>query len=260
MHLNDFLDTLAMDATKTIDSGYYQTTEVTKRTKISLKQAILNCKANPVIAEIKAASPSLGTIKENINPHQIAQTIEKAGVVGISVLTEPKHFNGSLSALHQVRSAVKIPILMKDIIIVADQIEIGAQIGADAVLLIQALFDRGCCEMSVEKTIAFAHSKKLEVLLETHTEQEFQKATETDADLVGINNRNLATLNIDLNTTKQILERHKNSQKTVVSESGIKNKADLQFLKNCGANAFLIGSSIMLTSNIEEKIKEFVDA
>ena len=135
-----------------------------------------------------------------------------------------------------------------------------AQIGANAVLLIEALFEKGYCEMSVDKMIAFAHAKGLEVLLETHTEEEFQLAVETDADLIGINNRNLATLKIDLNTTKEILEKHKTNGKTVISESGIKTKADLQFLRDCGAKAFLIGSSIMLTENIEEKVKEFVEA
>ena len=258
--MSDFLDTLAMDATKTIDSGYYRPLVSTKQQQISLKKAILECKANPVITEIKAASPSLGTIRNQVNPKEIAQAMEKGGAVGISVLTEPKHFNGSLSALVQAREATKLPILMKDIIIVADQVEVAAQIGANAVLLIEALFDKGYCEMSVDKMIAFAHAKGLEVLLETHTEKEFQSAIETNADLIGINNRNLATLNIDLNTTKEILAINKTHGKTVISESGIKTKADLQFLRDCGAKAFLIGSSIMLTDNIEEKVKEFVEA
>ncbi len=258
--MNDFLDTLAMDATKTIDSGYYQTSVTTKLPKISLKKAILECKANPVITEIKAASPSLGTIRNQVNPKELAQAMEKGGAVGISVLTEPKHFNGALSTLIQTREAVKLPLLMKDIIIVADQIEIASQIGADVVLLIEALFERGCCEMSVNKTIAFAHSRGLEVLLETHNEAEFKLALESDADLVGINNRNLATLKIDLNTTREILKNHSKNGKIVISESGIKTKADLQFLRDSGADAFLIGSSIMLTDNIEEKVKEFVEA
>ena len=258
--MNDFLDTLAMDATKTIDSGYYQASVSTKRPKISLKKAILECKGTPVITEIKAASPSLGTIRNQVNPQELVQAMEKGGAVGISVLTEPKHFHGSLSALIQAREAVKLPILMKDIVIVADQIEVAAQIGADAVLLIEALFEKGCCEMSVDKTIAFAHSRGLEVLLETHNEDEFKLALESNADLVGINNRNLATLKIDLNTTKEILEKYPKRHKTVISESGIKTKADMQFLRDCGADAFLIGSSIMLTDNIEEKVKEFMEA
>ena len=256
----NFLETLAMDATKTIDSGYYKTATFTTQPKISLKKAILECKANPVIAEIKAASPSLGTIRSQVNIQEIAQAMEKGGAVGISVLTEPKHFNGSLSALIQSREAVKLPILMKDIIIVEEQIEVAAQIGADAVLLIQGLFDKGCCEMSVDKTVAFAHSRGLEVLLETHTEEEFRLAVETKADFIGINNRNLRTLQIDLNTTKEILKRNSSCSKIVVSESGIKTPDDLRFLRDCGAKAYLVGSSIMLTENIEKKVKEFVEA
>ncbi len=256
----DFLDTLAMDATKTIDSGYYKTAASTNKPRVSLKSAILQCKANPVITEIKSASPSLGTIRSQVNPKEIAHAMEKGGAVGISVLTEPKHFQGSLSALIQAREVVKLPILMKDIVIVAEQIEVAAQIGADAVLLIQGLFDKGCCEMSVEKSVAFAHSKGLEVLLETHTAEEFKEAVETEADLIGINNRNLGTLKIDLNTTKEILKKNGNCGKVVVSESGIKTPEDLRFLREAGAKAFLIGSSIMLTDNIEGKVREFVEA
>jgi indole-3-glycerol phosphate synthase len=258
--MSDFLDTLAMDATKTIDSGYYQTKVSIKQPKLSLKQAILECNTNPVITEIKASSPSLGTIRTQVNPKEIAQAMEKGGAVGISVLTEPKHFHGSLTALIQAREATKLPILMKDIILVADQIEVAALIGANAVLLIQAVFDKKYSEMSVDKTIAFAHSRGLEVLLETHTENEFHSAVETKADLIGINNRNLGSLKVDLNTTKEILKRNDKRGKVVISESGIKTPADLQFLRECGASAFLIGSAIMLTENVEEKVKEFVKA
>jgi indole-3-glycerol phosphate synthase len=258
--MSDFLDTLAMDATKTIDSGYYHTKVSIKQPKVNLKQAILECKANPVITEIKAYSPSIGTIRTQVNPKEITQAMQNGGAVGISVLTEPKHFHGSLSTLIQAREATKLPILMKDIILVADQIEVAAQIGANAVLLIQSLFDKGCSEMSVDKTIAFAHSKNLEVLLETHTEREFRFAVETEADLVGINNRNLVTLKVDLNTTKEILKKNNKHGKVVISESGIKTPKDLQFLRGYGASGFLIGSAIMLTENIEERVKEFVKA
>ena len=258
--MNDFLDTLAMDAVGTIESGYYQKVEGKKHTKISLKQAIQDCRTNAVITEIKSASPSAGTIRDSIDPRAIAQAMQNAGAVGLSVLTEPKHFKGSLEALILAREAVKLPILMKDIFLVLDQIEAAARIGADAVLLIQGLFDRDCCEVSVDKTIAFAHSRGLEVLLETHTDAEFKSAVDTKADLVGINNRNLATLAIDLNTTKQILQKNDKCGKTVISESGIKSVGDLAFLRGFGADAFLIGSSIMLTDNIELKVKEFVQA
>jgi indole-3-glycerol phosphate synthase len=256
----DFLDTLAMDAALTVDSGFYQTATTLTSLNLSLKKAIRQCRNNAVIAEVKAASPSHGIIRTNINPKEIAQALARAGAVGISVLTEPKHFHGSLQNLIEVRQATKLPVLMKDIVIVLEQIEIAAQLGANVVLLIQALFDKGYCEMSVDKMITYAHAKGLEVLLETHTAQEFKKAVETDADLVGVNNRNLGNLKIDLCTTKEILQQHPKSGKTVISESGIKSSADLQFLRSCGADAFLIGSSIMSNENVELKVKEFVQA
>jgi indole-3-glycerol phosphate synthase len=258
--MTDFLDTLAIDAKKTIDSGYYNTELSAKQPKVSLKQAILDCKGYAVITEIKAASPSLGTIRTEVNAKEIAQTMARAGAVGISVLTEPKHFQGSLSALMQAREATALPILMKDIVIVAEQIEVAAQLGANAVLLIQALFDRRYCEMTTEKMIAYAHAKGLEVLLEAHTETEFQVAVETDADLIGVNNRNLATLEIDLETTRQILRKQGKHSKIVISESGVETRGDLQFLRDCGADAFLVGSSIMSSADVEGRIREFVQA
>ena len=258
--MNDFLDTLAMDAAKTVESGYYKNFSPTKQPKNSLKEAIKNCRTNAIITEIKAASPSAGIIQENIDPKAIAIAMETAGAVGISVLTEPIHFHGSLSTLVQAREAVKIPILMKDIIIVPDQIEVASRIGANAVLLIEALFERGCCEMDINKMIAFAHGKGLEVLLETHTSSEFKSAIETDADLIGINNRNLSILQIDLNTTKQILMENEKNSKIIISESGIQSPADLQLLRSYGADAFLIGSSIMQADNVRDKVKEFVKA
>lgn len=258
--MSDFLDILALDARNTVDSGYYQTFKPAKPKLASLKQAIQQCKVNPIITEIKAASPSLGTIRTQIDPKQVAKAMKAAGAVGISVLTEPKHFNGSLNTLTQARKAVNLPILMKDIIIVPEQIEVAAEIGANAVLLIQSLFDRDYCEMDAYRMIAYAHAKGLEVLLEVHSEDEFKTALETNADLIGINNRNLATLKIDLDTTRQILQKHGKAGKTVISESGIQTVQDLRFLKSCGADAFLIGSSIMLTENIKLKIEEFVKA
>jgi indole-3-glycerol phosphate synthase len=108
--------------------------------------------------------------------------------------------------------------------------------------------------------IARAHSAGLEVLLETRTAEEFRSAVRTHADLVGINNRDLATLKVDLNVTKRILERNGAEGKITVSESGINTPADLHFLRECGAHAFLIGSAVMLADNVEKKVKEFVSA
>jgi len=256
----DFLDTITQSAKATIDSGYYETLTETATSRISLKKAIREAKNAPVITEIKAASPSAGTIRENVEARSIAESMEKGGAVGISVLTEPQHFNGSLRSLVEARRTVKLPILMKDIILSPAQLEAASNLGANVALLIEALFDRGYCECNLSDMIATAHSKGLEVLLETHTAEEFRSAVRTHADLVGINNRNLATLKVDLGVTQRILEQNSAEGKIVVSESGVSTPADLRFLRECGAQAFLVGSAVMLADNVEEKVKEFASA
>lgn len=256
----DFLDALAQSAKATIDSGYYEAATETETSYFSLKKAILEAKHAPIITEIKAASPSVGTIRENIEARSIAESMEKGGAVGISVLTEPKHFKGSLHSLVEARRAVKLPILMKDIILSPVQLGAASRLGANVALLIVALFDRGYCDCTLSDMIATAHSKGLEVLLESHTEEEFRSAVRSHTDLVGINNRNLATLNVDLSVTKRILEQNSAEGKIVVSESGVSTPADLRFLGECGAQAFLVGSSVMLADNVEGKIRELVSA
>jgi indole-3-glycerol phosphate synthase len=256
----DFLDLLARDAKETVREGYYKVLVQTATTHISLKKAILESKTVSVITEIKVASPSAGTIRKNLEAAKTARAMEKGGATGISVLTEPKHFKGSLNALVEARQAVKLPIIMKDIILSRAQLETAAKIGANAVLLIQALFDRGHCECGVNEMVMEAHSKNLEVLLETHNAGEFRLAVDTDADLVGINNRDLGTLKVNLNVTRRILKNADVQGKVIVSESGINTLADLCFLRECGAHAFLIGSAIMRAANVEEAVKEFVQA
>ena len=254
----DFLDILAKTAKENLTKGYYEHCSPISRIDKSLKQAIIDEKKASVIAEIKAASPSAGIIKEKVSPKKIAISMERGGAIGISVLTEPIHFKGSLTSLRITREAVKLPLLMKDIILDPVQFEAANKTGANAVLLIQSLFDRGYCDYSLDQMISFAHSKKLEVLLETHNQKEFNFALNTKADLVGINNRDLCSFGIDLKTTKKILENQDKKEKIVVSESGIVTPEDLVFLCKCGADAFLIGSAIMKSENIEEKVKEFV--
>jgi indole-3-glycerol phosphate synthase len=256
----DYLDTLARDAKETVTAGYYEVSTQLTVPSVSLRKAITESNRNAVITEVKAASPSRGTIKTSFDPAEVARAMENGGATGISVLTEPKHFSGSLRYLAKVREAVKLPILMKDIMINPIQLEAASRIGANVVLLIEALFEREYCKCSLNEMITQAHSRHLEVLLETHSEDEFQSAIKTDADLIGINNRDLRTLKVDLEITERILKKHESNDKVVVSESGVMTPADLLFLRGCGAQAFLIGSSIMMADNIETKVTEFVTA
>jgi len=256
----DFLDVLANDAMRSIEEGYYGTTTKAATPLISLKEAILKCERAPVISEVKFASPSAGTIRENCDLKGITRDMEEGGIVGISILTEPKHFKGNIDFIAEIRDQANIPVLMKDIILSPVQIDAASRIGADAVLLIQTLFDRGYCEKDIQSMIDCSHSKGLEVLLEAHVEEEFLSALKTDADMIGINNRDLKTLEVDLGVTERILTKYPSKRDVIVSESGINGPEDIRFLRGCGAQAFLVGTAIMEASNVTEKVRELVEA
>ncbi|RLI42535.1 indole-3-glycerol-phosphate synthase [Candidatus Bathyarchaeota archaeon] len=256
----DFLDILVKDAKKTITEGYYIIEDKAERIHSSLKEHIMNCKHIPIIAEIKPASPTHGRLRNIFNLKQIVHAIERGGASGISILTEPKHFEGSLRSLIEAGTYTKLPILMKDVIVDPIQIEAASRVGANAVLLIFSVYERNYAEYSIHEMIDFAHKIGLEVLLETHNKKQFLSALSTDADLIGINNRDLRNLNVDLNITKKILSEVNNPNKIIVSESGVQTPTHIRFLHNCGAKAFLIGSAIMLADDIEAKVRELVMA
>jgi indole-3-glycerol phosphate synthase len=256
--MNDILDLLAKDAKKTVESGYYKTNPIESH-QYSFKKSITETEKAPIIAEIKISSPSKN-ISKNINILNTANAMCKGGAIGISILTEPKHFKGSLNHFKIVREKTSIPLLMKDFIINKIQIETAKHLGANAILLIQALFDRNYCDTNREALIKYAHSKNIEVLLETHTEDEFRSALQSDADLIGINNRDLRTLKVDLKTTIRILEKYSNLNETIVSESGIETPEDIISLRNSGASAFLVGRSLITASNTENKVRQLVEA
>ncbi|MEM3041366.1 MAG: indole-3-glycerol-phosphate synthase [Nitrososphaerota archaeon] len=255
----DYLDVLASDAMKSIEEGYYETSIEMSARPTSLKEAIVRCKRTPIICEIKFHSPSVGALGRNHDLKRIAGEMEEGGAVGISVLTEKKHFGGHVRFLSEARDRVKIPILMKDLVLSPVQIDCASRTGANAILLIQTLFDRGYCEKDVQSMIKHSHSRGLEVLLEAHTRNEFLSALDTDADMIGVNNRNLETLEVDLEVTKRILAEFHIRDKVIVSESGINSPQDIQFLRQCGAQAFLVGTAIMKAGNIKEKVKELVE-
>jgi indole-3-glycerol phosphate synthase len=258
--MDDFLDALAYDARQTLEDGYYDIEESSSMSKVSLKRAIENENGNPVIAEIKTASPSKGIIRTGFDLIKIAKAMEHSGAVGISVLTEPRNFGGNLQYIQVVKESVRIPILMKDIILDLKQVKAASTLRADAILLIKAIFDRGYSSHNLNEMIHSAHRLGLEVLLETHTSDEFSSAIQSDADLVGINNRDLRDLRANLGVTERILKDNDACGRIIVSESGIKTPQDLQFLRSNGARAFLIGSAIMTSEDIKEIVRGFVTA
>ncbi len=208
-----------------------------------------NSSKNKIIAEVKKASPSKGVIKENFNPLEVAKIYEAAGAAAISVLTEEKFFLGHLDYLKEIRKNVSIPLLRKDFIVDSYQVLEARVSGADAILLIAV-----CLDISqINELYAQAKELNLDVLLEVHSKEELAIATKSDCKLIGINNRNLHTFKTDLAMTKELCALLDNSY-TVVSESGINTKSDIEKLKSYGADAFLIGESIIKEENIGEKL------
>lgn len=256
--MSDILKKLVKNSQSAINSGVYEISEQLSNSGIDMTESIKNNRHASLITEVKFASPSLGEIRKPSDPVEIAKAMVRGGAVGLSVLTQPNLFNGSPKYFIEVRKQIKIPMLMKDIIIDKIQIDAAKKIGADYMLLIQSLFDMGHLS-EIDEFVSYGHKKGLKVLVEAHTESEFANALGTDADIIGINNRNLDTLEIDINTTKKLLESQKKSKLTL-SESGINSPDDIKFLKKCGADAFLVGSSIMKSSNIEENVRGLVNA
>ena len=254
----NILKKLVNNSQAAIDDGTY---EIDVHLEKSNKDFLQIIKTNPhptLLTEIKFASPSLGKIRTLTDPASIAKQMISGGSKALSILTQPNLFHGSPEHFMKVREAVDVPLLMKDIMIDNIQIDAAEKIGADYMLLIQSLFDQGYLS-DIDEFIDYGHKKGLQILLEVHTVEEFKHALDTDADLIGINNRNLDTLEIDLGVTKKILSNFDKSR-PIISESGIESPQDVINLRKAGASGFLIGSSIMKTDNIEENVRELVNA
>ncbi len=254
----NILKRLVSNSQVAIDDGTYDIDANLDKSSKDLIQIIKTNVHPTLLTEIKFASPSLGKIRTLTDPASIAKQMIAGGSKALSVLTQPNLFHGSPEYFMKVREAVDVPLLMKDIMIENIQIDAAKKMGADYILLIQSLFDQGFLK-EIEEFIEYAHKKELKILLEVHTKQEFVNALKTKADLIGINNRNLDTLEINLKTTEIVLEGYE-KQRLILSESGIETIDDIQYLKKCGADAFLVGSSIMKSNNIEEQVRKLVSA
>ena len=256
--LENILEKLVSNSQKAIDEGIYEINEKISKSEIDLKKAISQSQHASLITEVKFSSPALGNIRKVSDPIDIALKMVNGGASALSVLTQPYMFDGSPEFFMKVRKMVKIPMLMKDITIDKVQIDAAKKIGADYFLLIQSIFDKGLVN-DIDSMIDYGHDLGLKVLIEAHTKQEFDNSCNTSADIIGINNRNLDTMKIDLSTTKEILHNTKKT-KLVISESGISTSDDIRFLHKCGADAYLVGSSIMKTDDIQQTVQNLVSA
>lgn len=207
-----------------------------------------------LIAEIKKASPSKGLIRKDFDPGEIARIYSTSGASAISVLTDKEFFQGSPEYLSTARSVSKLPLLRKDFIIDPYQIYEARLLGADAILLIMAvLTDREAGEFQ-----GIAAGLGMDCLVEVHTADELKRALALDAQIIGINNRNLQTFQTDLETTFRLREMISDPNITVVSESGINTRDDVLKLKEHEVHAMLVGEALMRESDIAKKVAELL--
>lgn len=205
-----------------------------------------------IIAEIKKASPSTGLICSSFEPERIAGIYEKNGASAISVLTERHFFKGSIDYLPLVKKATNLPVLRKDFIIDPYQVYESNIYGADAILLIAVALSFN----ELKNLLELTNEVGMEALVEVHNKEDLEKAISTGASVIGINNRDLKSLKVDLNTSLELI-KYIPKEKVTVTESGINKREELLTLKEAGFNAALIGTSLMRAKDIGEKLREF---
>jgi len=219
---------------------------------VAAVEAKLNAGQSAVIAEIKKASPSKGIIRADFDPVSIAKSYAAGGAACLSVLTDVDYFQGSDAYLQAARAAVNLPVLRKDFIVDDYQVWESRAIGADCILLIVAALERD----SLHGLNALAAEAGLDVLVEVHNQEELELALELPNRLIGINNRNLHTFEVSLDTTYQLLKTIP-ADRIVVTESGILAPEDVSAMRDKRINAFLVGESFMRAEQPGEKLREF---
>lgn len=204
-----------------------------------------------IIAEIKKASPTRGIIRADFNVRKIAIEYQVNGASAVSVLTDEKFFQGRLEYIKEVKAVTSLPVLRKDFIIDEYQVYESALSGADAILLITDILSKE----DIVKFSALAKSLNMAVLCEAHSKEEIEKAVSAKQDIIGINNRDLDTFKLSLRTTENLIKLIPDG-KVIVSESGIRSRADILFLKSIGVNAVLVGEALMEAEDIGRKLRE----
>jgi indole-3-glycerol phosphate synthase len=204
-----------------------------------------------LIAEVKRASPSAGLIAENFDPVQIASRYEAAGADAVSVLTDERFFQGHLDYLRAIRETCDLPLLRKDFTLDEIQIYEAGASGADAILLIVAALTQD----ELEHLLGVAAACQLDALVEVHTLEEMERALNANAQILGINNRNLSTFQVDLATT-EILSEEAPPGVLLISESGIRTAQDSLRVRDCGADAILVGEALMRSGDVERQVRE----
>jgi len=247
------LDKILKEKEKEIQQYFNQTFDrINDDSIISLKEKVQSANSMCIISEIKRSSPSKGNIKMGVNPVQQAKQYEASGASAISVLTDPAFFNGTMDDLREVRKAVNLPILCKDFMIDTIQIDRAKAAGANIILLIVAALN----DTNLEKLYHYAKSLDLEVLVEVHNEEEMERALELNPEIIGINNRNLKTFEVNIATTEKLASMVTNPDTILISESGMKTQKDVIRARDAGAKVILVGETLMLADDIDEAFQE----
>ena len=220
----------------------------------NFKEVVINNKGISLITEIKKASPSAGELIKDFNHLNIAKMYVNNGATCLSVLTEEKYFLGKLDYIRDIKNKFKIPVLAKDFFIDPYQIALSKSYGSDCILIIIAALDARLAD----EIYAEAIRHKLSVIVEVHDNKEAENALKYENALIGINNRNLKTLDISINNTISIFDTLKEHKGPVISESGIKNESDAKYIyEKTGIKNFLIGESLLKSDNPAELLKKF---
>lgn len=219
----------------------------------NFREAIFSRAEINIIAEIKKASPSVGTVTQNYDPEKLSRIYEENGASAISVLTDKKFFGGDLGNLTKAKKISSLPILAKEFILDEYQIYEARLLGADAILLIARILSTE----KLKKYLDLASKLDLECLVEIHEEKEWEKIKDLPLDIVGINNRNLASLKLDIGMSFNLIKKIP-SDKIIVSESGIDSREDIHRLREAGVDAFLIGEALLKSRDVGRKLRELV--
>ncbi len=252
----DELRRLVANARNLLTEGYYAGPPQGTRSPSFLETLGTTEQPADVIAEIKFRSPTSAVVRSPDGFDEVLRGLVAARPLGLSILAEPRIFGGALDfvarAAHQ-----GLPVLMKDVVVDAQQVEAAAACGASAVLLIQTLFTRGLLDGSPQGLIDEAHDRDLDVVLEVHSLADWDRAIETDADILGINNRDLATMEVDRGTTAALLGARR-KDRPVIAMSGIESRADVDAMRRAGADAVLVGTALMAHPSPGRKLEELL--
>ncbi len=243
--LNDLIDRIVRDTKRAVERRRKAKIPERRSNILSLSNAIKG-EDKSIIAEIKPKSPTNGALIGIRDVSSIASEYAEGGAVAISVLTSP-HFGGKVENVSIVKGGAGVPVLYKDFVLDEYQVREGYGSGADAVLLIEGI-------SPVEKLLDVVADLGLEAVVECHSAEEIEEAVNAGAEIIGINNRNLRTLAVDIETTAQLAE-YVPEDRILISESGVKTAADASYLFDCGADALLIGTALMRSENPKEFIR-----